>query len=74
MYFGDFEETLGDINDAAKFLDAVHSLFDRASVVFPCGVQDPLHLAHLAVGPLLVHGTSVFADRPEDAENTEQDN
>lgn len=68
------EKVLGNVNNTAETPDVVDPLLDGVGVLGPGGVQDALNLVGVAVGPLLVHGSSVVSDGPEDAEERDHDN
>jgi len=71
---GDSKEAFCNVDDTAEVLDAVDPGPDGVGVVLPSGVQDVLDLVAVAVGPLLVHRTSVVTDSPKDAEQRDHDN
>lgn len=73
IYLGDLEEVLGDVNDTTKVLDALDSLLHSRGVFLASAVENVLDLVVLALGPLLVSGTSVDSDTSVDGEKAEQD-
>lgn len=70
---GNFKKLLGNLNDTAELLHILNAGLDGIGVVGTSRVQDILVLLRLTLGPLSVHGTAIFAEGSEDAEQTESD-
>lgn len=73
-YLGDLEKVLGNLNNTAKVLDTLNALLDSLGVLLAGRVENVLDLVGLALGPLLVCGTTVDGDTGIDGEQAEHDN
>jgi hypothetical protein len=70
-YLGDLEEVLRDLNDIGERLHVLDASAHSLGVTLPRVIQSALDAGDCAVGPLAVHGTTVFEDTVEDGEQAE---
>jgi hypothetical protein len=71
VYLGNFKKLLGNLNDTTELLHILNAGLDGIGVVGTSRVQNILVLLRLTISPLSVHGTTIFAESSEDAEQTE---
>lgn len=62
-----------DANDVAERLDIFDSRLDGLDVARPGRVQNLLVLVDGGIGPVVVHGASIFEDSVENAQQAERD-